>query len=163
MNRYCSTVSLALTALAVLLFARPAAASAEVPFRGTLDGVVSHTSIDAVTDSVLVEATGTASQLGQFAVIVPHLVNTPTRTAAGNYEFTAANGDKVYAEFTGVAQPTATVGVIAIVETATITGGTGRFAGASGGFVVHRLFDRIANTTTGSFEGAITSPGAANH
>jgi hypothetical protein len=108
----------------------------------------------------LVEATGTANQIGQFAVIVPHLVNTPTRTAAGHYEFTAANGDKVYADFTGTAQPTATPGVIAIVETATITGGTGRFAGASGSFAVQRLYDRIAGTTTGSFEGTITSPGA---
>src|SRR5215211_4627456 len=95
MNRFRPIVCLALTALAVLLSARPVAAAAEVPFKGSLDGVVSHTAVDAVTDAVLVEAAGTATQLGQFAVIVPHLVNTPTRTAAGRYEFTAANGDKV--------------------------------------------------------------------
>ena len=162
MNRYRSTVCLTLTALAVLLFARPVAAAAEVPFSGSLEGVVSHTTVDPVTDAVLVEATGTASQLGRFAVIAPHRVNTPTRTAAGSYEFTAANGDKVYAEFTGRAQPTSTLGVIAIVETATITGGTGRFAGATGSFITERLFDRIADTTTGSFSGTISIP-AASH
>ena len=161
MNRYRS-VSLALTALAVLLSARLAAASQEVPFNGSFEGVVTHTPVDAVTDSVLVEATGTANQLGRFGVIAPHLVDTPSRTAAGHYEFTAANGDKLYAEFTGRAQPTGTQGVISIVETATITGGTGRFAGATGSFVAYRLFDRIADTTTGFFEGTITSPGKGN-
>ncbi|MDB5322906.1 MAG: hypothetical protein JWN40_4537 [Phycisphaerales bacterium] len=160
MYRFRPIVCVALTALAAVLFARPVAASEEVPFNGSFDGVVSHSSVDPVTDAVLVEAAGNANHLGQFAVIAPHLVNTPTRTAAGRYEFTAANGDKVYADFTGVAHPTATSGVIAIVETATITGGTGRFAGASGSFVVQRLYDRIAGTTTGSFEGTITSPGA---
>jgi hypothetical protein len=95
-------------------------------------------------------------------VTVPHFVNTPTRTAAGYYEFTAANGDTVYAEFTGQAQPTATPGDIHIVETATIdpTRCTGRNAGATGTFVVERLFDRIAGTTIGSFEGTINLPGS---
>ena len=133
-----------------------ATAAVEVPFRGTLSGVVTHTTIDPQTDAVLVEATGNATQLGQFAVSVPHLVNTSTRTAAGTYVFTAANGDTLTAQFTGQASPTATPGVISIVETATITGGTGRFAGATGSFVAERLFDRIAGTTTGSFSGTIS-------
>ena len=34
---------------------------------------------------------------------------------------------------------------------------------AYGSFVVQRLYDRIAGTTTGSFEGTITSPGANKH
>jgi hypothetical protein len=41
------------------------------------------------------------------------------------------------------------------VETATVTGGTGRFAGATGSFICERLFDTIAGTTAGSFEGTI--------
>jgi len=130
-----------------------------VPFKGKLGGVVSHAPVDDHTDSVLVEATGTATRLGHFAVSVPHLVDLPTRTAAGYYEFTATNGDTLYAEFTGQASPTATPGVISIVETATITGGTGRFAGATGSFVVERLFDRIAGTTIGHFEGTISRHG----
>jgi hypothetical protein len=161
MYRFRSIVCVALTALALTCFAHPLSASEEVPFNGNFDGVVSHSPVDPVTDAVLVEASGNANHLGQFDVVIPHLVNTPTRTAAGHYEFTAANGDKVYADFTGVAQPTATPGVIAIVETATITGGTGRFAGGTGSFVVQRLYDRIAGTTTASFEGTISSTGAS--
>jgi hypothetical protein len=160
MKRYSSAASRVLAVVAVLGLVGPAAAGDQVPFEGKLDGDVTHASVDAQTDAVLVEATGNATQLGRFVVSVPHLVNLPTRTAAGYYEFTAANGDTVYAEFTGQATPTATAGVISIKETATITGGTGRFAGASGSFVVERLYDRIAGTTVGSFEGTISTPGS---
>ena len=157
-----STACFAFAVVALLaVVASPAAAGEQVPLKGSLAGVVTHTPVDATTDAVLVEATGSATHLGEFAVSVPHLVNTTTRTAAGTYEFTAANGDKLIAQFTGQASPTATPGVLSIVETATITGGTGRFAGATGGFVVERLYDRIAGTTVGSFEGTVSSPGAA--
>jgi hypothetical protein len=86
-------------------------------------------------------------------------VDVRTRTASGTYEFTAANGDKVYATFTGLATPTATPGVLYIEETATITGGTGRFADTTGSFSVERWYDTVAGTTIGSFEGTISSPG----
>jgi hypothetical protein len=152
--------SVAFAALAVLGFASPAAAGQQVPFKGSLDGVVTHTPIDPVFDSVLVDATGNATQLGQFTLAVPHIVNHTNGTAIGTYEFTAANGDTLLAVFTGQATPTSTPGVLYIVETATIIGGTGRFAGATGAFVCERLFDRIAGTTTGSFEGTISSLGA---
>ena len=102
---------------------------------------------------VLVEGTGHASHLGRFTFSFPHLVNTSTRTATGTYTLTAANGDTLTADVTGTAVPTATPGVLYIVETATITGGTGRFAGATGSFTIERDYDMVAGTTTGSFEG----------
>ena len=49
-----------------------------------------------------------------------------------------------------------TPGFLVIVETATITGGTGRFAGATGSFVVERLYDIVGGTTIGSFDGTIS-------
>ena len=76
---------------------------------------------------VLVEGTGNATHLGKFTFDIPHRVNRATRTASGSYHFTAANGDTLSADFTGQSMPTATLGVISITETATITGGTGRF------------------------------------
>ena len=158
MKRFSSAAGLALAVVAVLGLAGPAAAGEQVPFKGSLEGDVTHTPVDARTDSVLVEGEGTATHLGQFAVVVPHLVDLPTRTAAGYYEFTAANGDTVYAEFTGLASPTEVPGVLYIEETATITGGTGRFAGATGSFSSERLYDTTEGTTTGSFEGTISWP-----
>ncbi|HEV3079096.1 MAG TPA: hypothetical protein VGY66_04930 [Gemmataceae bacterium] len=162
MKRHSFAAHLALAALAVLGLASPAAAGGQVPFKGGLDGVVTHTPLDPQHDLVDVEATGNATHLGQFMLDIPHIVNHTNGTAVGSYEFTAANGDTVFADFTGQATPTSTPGVLYIVETATITGGTGRFAGASGSFVCERLFDRIAGTTSGSFEGTISSPGAGN-
>ena len=43
----------------------------------------------------------------------------------------------------------------AIVETDTITGGTGRFAGATGSFTVERLLDQATGISSGSFTGGI--------
>ena len=158
-----SAASVALAAFALIGLARPAAADEQVPFKGRLEGVVTITPLAPPFVSVLVNGTGNATQLGKFTVAIPHIVNRTTRVAIGSYQFTAANGDMVFADFVGHASPTATPGVLYIVEVATITGGTGRFAGATGGFIVERLFDTVAGTTVGSFEGTISSPGSGNH
>jgi hypothetical protein len=162
MKRHRLAAHFALAALAVMGLASSATAGKQVPFKGRLDGVVTHSPIDALHDQVDVDATGCATHLGRFSLDIPHIVNHTNGTAIGTYEFTTANGDTVFAEFTGQATPTSTPGVLYIVETATITWGTGRFAGASGSFICERLFDRIAGTTSGSFEGTISSPGSGN-
>ena len=161
MKRFDSAITFALAVVVGLALAGSTHAGDPLPFTGSLAGDVTHTSIDPETDYVVVDAAGLATQLGLFEVTVPHLVDLPTRTAVGYYEFTAANGDKLIASFTGLATPTATPGVISIVETATIDPdlSTGRFAGASGSFVVERLYDRVAGTTIGSFKGTISAPG----
>ena len=160
MQRHSFATGFVLAGLMVVGLLSPISAGEQVPFKGGLEGVVSREIVDNETDRVLVEATGNATQLGHFVVSVPHLVDLPTRTAEGDYEFIAANGDTLIASFTGEAMPTATPGVVFIVETATIDPdrSTGRFAGATGGFVVERLFDRIAGTTIGDFEGTISTP-----
>ena len=155
MFRFVFAVRFMFAASAILALAGPAAAAELVPFQGSLEGDVAHTPVDPQTDFVVVDGAGTGTQLGRFSVAAPHFVNTSTRTAAGTYDFTAANGDTLTADFTGQAMPTATPGVISILEIATITGGTGRFAGATGSFVVERLYDRIAGTTIGDYAGSI--------
>ena len=158
MKRFNSAASLALAILVVLSLAGPAAAGQQVPFKGSLEGDVTVTPLAPPFLQVDVEAMGKATHLGQFTLDIPHIVNRTTRTAVGTYEFTAANGDTVFAEFTGIATPTSVPGVLYIEETATITGGTGRFAGATGSFLSERLYDRVAGTTIGSFEGTISTP-----
>jgi hypothetical protein len=133
----------------------------KVPFKGSLEGTVTTTPLAPPFVSALVNATGNATQLGEFTLAIPHVVNRMDRSAVGTYEFTAANGDTLSADFTGQATPTATPGVLYIEETATITGGTGRFVGAGGSFTCERLFDTVAHTTTGSFNGTISSPSAS--
>ena len=135
----------------------PTPAAATVPFKGTLEGSQTTTPLEPPLAFSVVSATGTATLLGRFTLEIPHTVNFATATGDGTYTFTAANGDTLTADFTGEAQ----VGpIISIVEHATITGGTGRFAGAAGTFTAHRLDDPVNATTTGSFDGTISAPGA---
>lgn len=146
----------------VLVFslAGPATAGGSVPFSGSLEGLATITPLGPTSVAVDIDGAGNATQLGRYTVDVPHLVNPQTRIANGSYVFVAANGDTLTATFTGQATPTATPGVLTIVEMATITGGTGRFSDATGSFTARRVFNQITGVTTGSFEGSIASPGA---
>jgi hypothetical protein len=155
MKRYSSKDSLALAVVAILGLTGPVAARERVPFKGAFGGDVTVSPLAPPFVMVDVEATGKATHLGKFTLDIPHVVNRANRVASGTYEFTAANGDTLTADFTGTATPTATPGVLYIEETATITGGTGRFAGATGSFSVERLYDTVAGTTAGSFTGTI--------
>jgi hypothetical protein len=157
MKSFSSPAGLALALLAVLSLACPVLAGEQVPFKGSLDGDVTITPLDPPFVSVDIDAGGNATHLGQFTLDIPHVVNRANGTAEGTYEFTAANGDTLIAEFTGQAMRVAP-GVLYIVENATIIGGTGRFAGATGSFTCERLFDTVAGTTIGSFEGTISMP-----
>jgi len=76
----------------------------------------------------------------------------------GTYEFTAANGDTLTADYTEHFAETDVPGVFADVITATITGGTGRFAGATGSFVSHRAADHVTGIVSDTFEGTISAP-----
>ena len=161
MKRHSSAASLALAVLVLLGLAGPVAAGEQVPFKGRLEGVITQTRLDPPFISVLVEGTGNATHLGRFTFARPHLGNLATGSTSGSYHFIAANGDTLTANFSGQTSPTSIPGVLSTVETATITGGTGRFADANGEFTVVRLVDQATMTTFGSFEGTISSPGAA--
>jgi hypothetical protein len=125
-----------------------------VPLKGSLEGTVTITPLTPPFFSVVITASGNATGLGAFTLQVPHTVNFATATGTGTFTFTAANGDRLTASFTGQADTSQPI--VSIVENATITGGTGRFAGATGTFTANRLFDPVAQTTTGTFEGTIT-------
>ena len=136
-----------------------ATAGDQVPFSGSLSGTVTVTPIAPPIASVLIEGTGLATQLGRFSVEVPHMVNQATRIATGTYVFTGANGDTLTADFSGQAT-LLSPGVLSVAETGVITGGTGRFADATGSFTASRTFFAATGVTTGSFSGTISSVGS---
>ena len=129
--------------------------SQEVPFKGRFEGTQTLTPQQPPFGFVDGSATGNATHLGRFTVEFPHTVNFATRTAVGTFTFEAANGDSLTADFTGQAQGGP---IVSIVEHAVVSGGTGRFAGATGSFVVQRSFDPATGATEGSFEGTISMP-----
>jgi len=130
------------------------AVAAETPFKGTVNAVET---VEVVfpTLSVTRDGTGTATYLGKFTEHITLQVNIPTSHATGVATFTAANGDTLTATVDGQGTPTATPGVVSIVEVYTITGGTGRFADATGSFTLESTLDQTTGVSTGTFSGAI--------
>ncbi len=147
-----------IAAALMLCLAGPVSAGDQVPFRGSMSGSATITPVNPPIVSVLLETSGQASQLGRFTLEAPHIVNQATLTATGTYMFTAADGSTLSATLAGSASLVAP-GVLAIAETGTITGGTGRFAGATGSFSTDRTFFPATGQTYGSFEGWISNPG----
>src|SRR5882672_1527006 len=87
-------------ALALLPVALPAAAQAQVPFKGTLQA----TEVDTLNFPILsVNATGAgnATHLGRYALAYQVQVNVITAFGVVTYQFVAANGDVLYAAGTG--------------------------------------------------------------
>jgi tetratricopeptide (TPR) repeat protein len=103
MKRYRSAALLAPVVLAIVGLASPVTAGEQAPLEGKFKGDVTVTPLTPPFVSVDVEATGKATLLGKFTLDIPHVVNRATRTAISSYVFTAANGDKLTADFTGTA------------------------------------------------------------
>ena len=142
----------------------PAAAQKQVPFKGSLQGQETDTPQGGPPPTTVIadgSATGIATHVGQFSFTYQLTVNLANGTATGSAQLVAANGDSIDTTITGSSDLTATPGFAAITEINTITGGTGRFAGAQGSFTVERLVNLATGFTSGSFHGTITSPGAA--
>lgn len=159
MKYHMCRVQIVLVAIALFSVTGPAAAADAVPFKGDLEGSYTVTPVPPFPPQffdVLVTAEGEATHLGRFTVVFPATVDVSTvpSTAVGTYTFTAANGDTLVADSIGEAVVVAP-GLLYIVDEATIVGGTGRLAGASGQFVVERLADQMTLTTVGSFEGTL--------
>ncbi len=158
MKRYSFAASLALAVAVILGLTGPVAAGEQVPFKGSYEGVDMTTAVNPPYISAEVDATGNATQLGEFTFIEMVTVDTTTRNGTGIFLFAAANGDTVFGTISGQATFTPP-NVLAISENAIITGGTGRFADATGSFTVARLKNTVTGATAASFEGTISSPG----
>jgi hypothetical protein len=137
--------------LVTTVLAGPGSCEKGVPFRGSLEGF--YTSVPGVQPSTM-SASGKASLIGRFAFAWEGEVTPDGSSAFGTVEFIAANGDRIFGEFTGVATLIAPP-IIWIEENVTITGGTGRFADAAGNLLMKRSVDITTGFTAGSFEGTI--------
>jgi hypothetical protein len=159
--------SISLVVAAMLLtavLAVPAAAQKQVPFKGTIQGHnVDSPGPSEGTIVVTTTGTGIGTHLGDFSFTQVVTATFADLTDTGSAHWVAANGDSIDTTLAGSAEVAATPGILIITEVHTVTGGTGRFASAQGSFVVERLSSAVTFLTSGSFHGAITSPGAAKH
>ena len=118
-----------------------------VPFKGQF-----NLSIDFATGVVM--GSGTATHLGKFTAVAqddlsafPLISSTET--------FTAADGDEIYITQHGVAQDIGN-GMLRADLAATITGGTGRFEGATGSYHLNVVVSVLTATGNATFDGSIS-------
>lgn len=105
---------------------------------------------------------GTASQIGPFTITENATVDLATGLARGTFQLVAANGDVINGSFVGRALPEDIPKGSHYIGLLTITSGTGRFQGATGGLTVDRLFDDtnlpVFSLGYSSFAGTINIP-----
>ena len=129
------------------------AVAAETPFKGTVNA--EETVVPSPpTASLTRDGTGTATYLGRYTEHIVMTINLPTLSSTGTATFTAANGDTLTATVLGQATRTGPT-TLSIVEVYTITGGTGRFADATGNFTLHSNVEQTTGVSSGTFSGAI--------
>ena len=155
-------IPIALALVAMLGLASPGIASDQVTFSGSFENTEAQMPLPGGYLFGVMSASGEATQIGKFHLTSPHVINLATRAGEGTFEFVAANGDTLVGTVTGQATPTDTEGVISIVEQGVITGGTGRFEGVTGAFEINRIYNRLINRGTGTFEGTFSRPGSGH-
>lgn len=129
------------------------AGAAQTPFKGTVHAAETVVVVPP-TASLTREGTGTSTYLGKFTEHIVMTIHLPTMSSTGEATFTAANGDTLTSTVIGQATPTGAT-TFSIVEVYTITGGTGRFAEATGTFTLQSTVDDATGMSNGTFSGAI--------
>ena len=116
--------------------------------------------LDFATMTMAVDAqgSGTASHLGRFTYEYQGTVNLLNGQGLGSAELVAANGDRLFAELQGQGTPIEPPDIHRVVETYTVTGGTGRFANASGSLALDRMVNTATGVTSGTMSGTIIVP-----
>ena len=129
------------------------AVAAETPFKGTVEAVETGTVVFPIRSATR-EGTGTATYLGRYTEHITIDINLLFMSSTGAATFTAANGDTLTATVAGQATRTSPT-TLSVVEVYTVTGGTGRFADATGSFTLRSTVDQPTGVSSGAYSGAI--------
>ena len=150
---------LSLLMLSIVLTA-PISGANSVPFKGSWTGVtVSADLSNLPLVAVVSDGTGELTHLGRYFMTSPHTSHVITGETIGDQIFTAANGDTLTASCAGFPLPQADGTVVGSFD-CEITGGTGRFEGASGEYefflVASPLADGSGYATEAQINGRIS-------
>jgi hypothetical protein len=153
------------SALSFLAPASTVVAGDQVPIKGNLT-IVTGPPISFIPP-ILTQyrfVTGNVSHLGNCTGrVVDHLDLTFFPSPLGfvdDFTLTAANGDTITGVGTGKLVLNGATGFYDFTEAIVITGGTGRFAGATGSATAVGQADPTSGLTHESLEGTISSPGS---
>lgn len=126
-------------------------------FNGTLQSKESYSTVSP-TMYVTGNGAGESNQLGYFTMSYHVEQNLLDLSEVQSAHFASVNGDSLQAKGIGQAIEDRTPGMFNVIEIYTITGGTGRFAGASGTFTLKRLVSITAGVASSTFEGYLLLP-----
>ena len=132
-------VMMLLVALALLMVVVPAAGadSGTRPFKGSMSGSITFALDPSCENPWLMrtdsQATGNVSHPGLTTMTSAHCTPAAGWIEGGEMTLVAANGDRVFVDYEGTAPPPNADGIIVADIDFVITGGDGRFAGATGG------------------------------
>lgn len=142
---------------ATIQTAEAPAGEKELLLQGSLEAVETH-EIDGPIIYVHGRGSVNTTELNSFTVrfeVLVHNDENGVGTGILIAHYAAPNGDGFFAEASGRGAPTSTLGVNRIVEKFNITGGTGRFAGIRGSFIVERLLTLATGVSSGTVSGTI--------
>lgn len=123
-----------LTVLVLLVATLPAAAG-ERPFHGRIEGeVVTRPTEDPAIYVGGATAAGHGTHVGFFTKVTSDVTNVFSGFTVGSFTMTAADGDLLTGVYEGITLFDLPSSSLSWVLDATITGGTGRFADATGTF-----------------------------
>jgi hypothetical protein len=111
----------------------PASARDQLPFHANLSGYVETSEfLPPCTIHGHAIIFGNATHVGAYTGTGELYQDVCNNTYIGSFHWFAANGDELFGTFEGFLTPTETPGVYDNHETSEVTGGTGRFTGATG-------------------------------
>jgi hypothetical protein len=142
-----------LLVLPALALPMQAAANDHLPLKGSEAGTFQLLG-PCETSGIILAVTGTGhtNQLGNYRGDYRECLDPATGAVTdGTFTLTAANGDKVFGSYSGQAAPTNDANVVSYKDPGVVTGGTGRFAAASGTMTT----SGVANLATGEYKGTI--------
>lgn len=123
----------------------------ELPFRGTDHGGFEVPGPCPGGEEVVINGTGHATHLGAYAYKATECFAS-SGTFAGSATLMAANGDTIVGTYQGQVSGTTDPDVLAYAQELELSGGTGRFAGATG--TLHVV--GAANLSTLEYEQILT-------
>lgn len=138
-----------------------------VPFHAVFDEMSSYVAPgpDCPVLTVFITGTGRSSHLGRTTVVQHHCIDPfgpdPLAFSNGRFEATGANGDAVLGIYAGASIPTAEPTELAWIGAWEFTGGTGRFAGASGQGDGSGLNNLATGGGTSELTGSISTVGGS--
>lgn len=132
----------------------------EVPFRGSDQGgfQLPGACPGGNLERVVINGTGHATQLGAYTYAATECFDPVSGSFAGSSTLMAANGNEITGTYEGRVSVTADPDVIAYEEELEVTGGTGRFAGATGTLQVAGLANLLTLEYSQTLTGTLSRP-----